>query len=229
MENNKQIFSFPKFTSNSYSKSKSKSKSTDFKSNNQTQKTHQTNQTQQTHQTQQTQQTHQTQQTQINSPLIFSKNKNIKFNHSQKNSIGILKNIKINTNYLNSEINLNKNPIESKIKKIFTPEIISQKKYIVSHSIFFKEFPRFFPAKTSEKSFGFIGSYAANSNPGQIKKYNEDRISIIQNVIKPPSRKNEEWPKVSFFAIYDGHEGIKCSDFLKENLHHYVCKNLKHF
>ena len=56
------------------------------------------------------------------------------------------------------------------------------------------------------------------------RNYNEDRVSIILNVIKPNSRKNEEWPKCSFFAIYDGHGGNKCADFLKENLHQYVFK-----
>lgn len=47
-------------------------------------------------------------------------------------------------------------------------------------------------------------------------------MSIILNVIKPNYRVNEEWPKVSFFAVYDGHGGSKCADFLKENLHHYI-------
>ena len=54
------------------------------------------------------------------------------------------------------------------------------------------------------------------------RNYNEDRVSIILNVLKPNSRSNEEWPKVSFFAVYDGHGGNKCADFLKENLHQYV-------
>jgi len=32
----------------------------------------------------------------------------------------------------------------------------------------------------------------------------------------------EYWPEVSFFAIYDGHGGTKCADFLKDNLHNFV-------
>ena len=56
------------------------------------------------------------------------------------------------------------------------------------------------------------------------RNYNEDRVSIILNVIKPISRKNEQWPKCSFFAIFDGHGGNKCADFLKENLHQFVNK-----
>jgi protein phosphatase PTC2/3 len=27
------------------------------------------------------------------------------------------------------------------------------------------------------------------------------------------------WPKCSFFAIYDGHGGSACADFLKDSLH----------
>ena len=29
----------------------------------------------------------------------------------------------------------------------------------------------------------------------------------------------QEWPKCSYFAIYDGHGGSACADFLKESLH----------
>lgn len=45
------------------------------------------------------------------------------------------------------------------------------------------------------------------------------------NMSRPVNRKspeNEEWPKCSFFAIYDGHGGSACSDFLKEHLHHII-------
>lgn len=33
---------------------------------------------------------------------------------------------------------------------------------------------------------------------------------------------NKEWPKCSFFAIYDGHGGSLCADFLKDNLHQII-------
>lgn len=37
---------------------------------------------------------------------------------------------------------------------------------------------------------------------------------------KPKTRKDViDWPKCSYFAIYDGHGGSECSDFLKEKLH----------
>lgn len=31
-----------------------------------------------------------------------------------------------------------------------------------------------------------------------------------------------EWPKCSYFAIYDGHGGAACADFLKDSLHQII-------
>ena len=42
--------------------------------------------------------------------------------------------------------------------------------------------------------------------------------------MKPPSRANENWPKCSFFGVYDGHGGANCADFLRDNLHQFVIK-----
>jgi len=30
-------------------------------------------------------------------------------------------------------------------------------------------------------------------------------VSIILNILKPHSRQGEEWPKCSFFGVFDGH------------------------
>lgn len=48
-----------------------------------------------------------------------------------------------------------------------------------------------------------------------VRTFNEDRVSIIFNVQKPKERQHEDWPKCSFFGIYDGHGGQKCSDFIR--------------
>jgi len=34
----------------------------------------------------------------------------------------------------------------------------------------------------------------------------------------------ENWPKCSFFAVYDGHGGAFAADFLRDNLHQFVMK-----
>jgi len=92
--------------------------------------------------------------------------------------------------------------------------------------------PRPEPIHRSKKKNGIIKAYAALTNHGIIRysheyiprNYNEDRVSILLNVLKPKQRISEEWPKCSFFAIYDGHGGSFTSDFLKENLHKYIMK-----
>jgi protein phosphatase PTC2/3 len=56
-----------------------------------------------------------------------------------------------------------------------------------------------------------------------MRNYNEDRVSIILNMTKPATKQTtKEWPKCSFFAIYDGHGGSLCADFLKDNLHQII-------
>lgn len=47
-------------------------------------------------------------------------------------------------------------------------------------------------------------------------------MSIKQNISKPNNCKSEYWPKCSFFAVYDGHGGSLCADFLRDNLHQYI-------
>ena len=56
------------------------------------------------------------------------------------------------------------------------------------------------------------------------RNYNEDRVSIILNIVKPQQRSKEIWPKCSFFGVYDGHGGSFCADFLRDNLHQFVMK-----
>lgn len=49
-------------------------------------------------------------------------------------------------------------------------------------------------------------------------------MSIILNIVKPENRKHENWPKCSFFGVYDGHGGHLCAEYLRDNLHHFVIK-----
>jgi len=52
------------------------------------------------------------------------------------------------------------------------------------------------------------------------RNYNEDRVAIILNIMKPKAKVyDNEWPKCSFFGIYDGHGGHTCADFLRDYLH----------
>lgn len=80
--------------------------------------------------------------------------------------------------------------------------------------------------KCSYKRNGIVKAYAANTNQGLVRNYNEDRVSIILNITNPnPNGRNKDmWPKCSFFGVYDGHGGVACADFLRDNLHQFVNK-----
>jgi len=80
--------------------------------------------------------------------------------------------------------------------------------------------------KHSLKGSGAVIAYAANTNPGLIRNYNEDRVSIILNISKPSSSEYQgNWPICSYFGIFDGHGGTACADFLRDNLHQMIVKN----
>ena len=82
------------------------------------------------------------------------------------------------------------------------------------------QMPNFEAARCSTKKNGIIKAYGANTNQGIFRDYNEDRVSIILNIMKPQGKDdNTEWPSCSFFAVYDGHGGASCADFLRDNLH----------
>ena len=84
----------------------------------------------------------------------------------------------------------------------------------------------FISAKTSTKSYGIIKAYSVNTNQGIIRNYNEDRVSIVINMNQPNNYINDlKWPKISYFAIFDGHGGNKCAEYLRDNLLKLIIEN----
>lgn len=80
--------------------------------------------------------------------------------------------------------------------------------------------------KASNKKCGIVKAYAANTNQGIIREYNEDRVSIILNILKPKNKHwDGDWPQVCFFGVFDGHGGHVCAEYLRDNLHNYVIQN----
>jgi len=72
-----------------------------------------------------------------------------------------------------------------------------------------------------------VRAYAANTHEGTVNSYNEDRVSIVVNIAKPPQLgENDEWPACSFFGVYDGHGGVECAEFLQSNLHQLIIKDI---
>ena len=69
-------------------------------------------------------------------------------------------------------------------------------------------------------------SYAANTHNGTSRNYNEDRISIVLDLKKPGSKPDEPLSngikQASFFAVFDGHGGHGCAEFLRDNLHNII-------
>lgn len=92
--------------------------------------------------------------------------------------------------------------------------------------------PNYDPPKVSSKSTGVIQAFAVNTHQGAIRNYNEDWVAIILNIACPISKSHlyksdkkpnlPEWPKINYFAIYDGHGGSGCADFLWSNLHNNI-------
>ena len=81
-------------------------------------------------------------------------------------------------------------------------------------------YPNYPQAQLSLNPIGKISAYAVNSYHGIAKIFNEDTTKIIHdyklNKIVKDLNGNIINPSISFFAIYDGHGGDKCSNFLKE-------------
>ena len=82
--------------------------------------------------------------------------------------------------------------------------------------------PNLIPARYSTKKNAEVEAYSAITHEGLIRKYNEDRVSIILNVMKPYHRQIYKWPKICFFGVYDGHGGTRCADYLRDHLHYFV-------
>ena len=79
----------------------------------------------------------------------------------------------------------------------------------------------------SLRESGVVRAYAANTNQGLVRTYNEDRVSIVMNISRPANTGYKgEWPACSFFAIYDGHGGASCADFLRDNLHQMIVRDI---
>jgi protein phosphatase 2C family protein 2/3 len=81
------------------------------------------------------------------------------------------------------------------------------------------------PTRRSTQESGIIKSYAVNTNEGLVRNYNEDRVSIILNIMQSGKMADSKWPKCAFFGVYDGHCGSACAEFLRDNLHKFILRD----
>lgn len=148
-------------------------------------------------------------------PSQLLTNKDGKSNHEEKISDDSLRK--------HDNSNLNGNPKVSLDTPLHITDLIKDQNYLpITKEVLKKSFEKYESARHSAKSLAIVKSFAANTHQGTVRKYNEDRVSIILNIVKPNTYKGSYWPSCSFFAVFDGHGGPKCADFLKDNLHNYV-------
>lgn len=71
--------------------------------------------------------------------------------------------------------------------------------------------------------------FATKSIAGAVRNYNEDRIAYEVNMkyikCNNNNNSNNKVKYVHYFAIFDGHGGSKCADFLKSNFLYTLQKN----
>jgi protein phosphatase 2C family protein 2/3 len=83
--------------------------------------------------------------------------------------------------------------------------------------------PNYEVTRYSERIHGVVKGFAVCTNQGLVRNYNEDRVSIVLNILKPSNKDlNDYWPNCSIFGAFDGHGGAKCAEFLRNHLHHFV-------
>ena len=144
--------------------------------------------------------------------LCKEKNNNGEIKNNLNNP---LKNPKISNSTNNKELNnksLNKNNEDNNIDLSIS----------LLANLQFGNYPS---VEISPNTFNNIAGYGANSYNGIVRQYNEDRVKIIFDYkLKKEILSNGQPinPNISYFAIYDGHGGNKCCNFLQENLHEYL-------
>jgi hypothetical protein len=139
------------------------------------------------------------------------------------------KNDEKKTNSLKSIFSYHNNKKAKLIKKIELNNNNYYNEIMPFEEILNADFPFYKSAKHSENSFDRIIAYGVNTYQGLIRKYNEDRVTILINPLilkKDKEEQNDsEKYKISYFSIYDGHGGNKCCDFLKKYLHTYILES----
>ena len=186
----------------------------------------------------------------INKDIKFSLNKsNAKQRETYMNAlITIIKNLKTECNNIENkieELQLNKQINNEKNQNLKEGNGEIQDKYIKSLEQYIREIKlkkrrrmiiTSAPPNLNNENypmieikptfFNIISGFGENSYNVVKKNYDENRIKIITDykLDKPVKIKSGEAinPKINYFAIYDGHGGEKCFNFLNENLHKYI-------
>lgn len=157
-----------------------------------------------------------------NNPQHYQQQQNEQLKKEEHNHINnepIIENLK-NTAILTTNDNLN-NKNQNKVQPKYQIQNNLAKKsatFMTVNSLANLPYNAYPQAEFSSQHFFNICGYGSNSYNGKIKSYNEDMAKIIINYPKPVIINNKTIsPNISYFGVFDGHGGDKCSKFLKEN------------
>lgn len=162
----------------------------------------------------------------------LNRNLNV-INHNIENKVpNQMPKEKIN-NVLTNTLPPQKKNIIPNQEKVIIPNIIKNVNNLNISSLANIEYGLYPQAQLGQNPLCKISGYGANSYNGIVKKNNEDKLKIIldHKFTRPMNNKsniNVIYPKINYFAIYDGHGGDKCSNFLQEKLD-YLLFNSEYF
>ena len=95
----------------------------------------------------------------------------------------------------------------------------------ILNTAFNRKYENYQECRNSQKVMGLAKSVAYNTYKGLSKETNEDRVIVVIPIPKPQKTMHRTWPKMSYFAIFDGHGGESCSEFLKNNFLNILIEN----
>ena len=120
----------------------------------------------------------------------------------------------------------NNDKVQNKVisKSVIKGNSINNNEEILKKA-FSKNYEKYLECHISQKPAGLVKSFASNSYKGLVKPNNEDRVIVVSPIPKPQKTIRRTWPKMSYFAVFDGHGGENCSEFLKNNFLNYLIDN----
>ena len=118
--------------------------------------------------------------------------------------------------------NINKTPLAATMGVINNNNLLKNINNLNIDSLSKLEYKDYPKVELSPNSFNKISAYGVNSYHGIFKNTNEDKVKVILDYKLNKTIKTQNGniiiPKISYFGIYDGHGGDKCSIFLQEKL-----------
>lgn len=92
--------------------------------------------------------------------------------------------------------------------------------------------PSFDKTRTILRPLGPLAGFCVNTNKGNTRNYNEDRVSVLLNAQQKYALVTRfekghflHEVEINLFGVFDGHGGNRCSNYLKDNLFNELLNN----